>query len=93
MIIECRCGTCYLEELLYEAILSGAPPDDCIIWVWQQEADGHDSQIVLNVHRRPAQVAPMDLLIFQAHQLGHARPTDVYVQQTHLCRRSSSKEG
>ena len=74
----------YFEELLDEAILPGPAPDDSIVRVGQQEAYGHDRQVVLHIHGRPAQVAPVDLLVFEPCQLGHAGAADVHIQQSYL---------
>jgi hypothetical protein len=45
---------------------------------------GHDSQVVLHIHRGPATATLVDLLSLQPCQLGGGRATDVYVQQTNL---------
>lgn len=41
----------HLEKLLYESILAGTSPDDGIILVGQQEADGHDPEVLIHKHR------------------------------------------
>ena len=75
----------HLEELLDEAVLARAPPDDGIVLVWQQEADGHDAQALIHKDRGPARGAGVNLLALQAQHARYAWPADVNVQQPHLC--------
>ena len=54
-----------LEELLDEAVLAHATPDDGVVAVGKHEADGHDAEVVVHVHRLPPQVTLVDLLALQ----------------------------
>jgi hypothetical protein len=43
-------------------VLFGAPPYDGLVGTAEQEADGHDSQVVLHIHWRPPGRALVHLL-------------------------------
>jgi len=44
----------------------------------------HDPKVVLNIHRRPACIALVDLLSFQSKHLWYAWPTYVNIQKPNL---------
>mmetsp|Transcript_32810 Transcript_32810/g.83279 ORF Transcript_32810/g.83279 Transcript_32810/m.83279 type:complete len:385 (-) Transcript_32810:114-1268(-) len=73
-----------LEELLDQPVLARSAPDDRLVRVGQHEADGHDGQVVLHVHGRPAHSALVHLLPLQPQHLGYTGPADVDVEQAHL---------
>mmetsp|Transcript_8480 Transcript_8480/g.52987 ORF Transcript_8480/g.52987 Transcript_8480/m.52987 type:complete len:373 (-) Transcript_8480:54-1172(-) len=73
-----------LEELFDEAVFPGSPPDDGFVFVVEQESDGHDTEVVVHIHRGPSEVALMHFLSFQSQHGGYRRSTDVHVQQPHF---------
>ena len=65
------------EELLDQTVLPGSPPDDRVVHIGEHEADGHDPQVVVHVHRGPATSTLMHLLSHQAQ----LQPTHIHTHR------------
>lgn len=73
-----------LEELLDQAVLLGAAPDDGVVAVGKHELDAHDCQVFRNPNGTPAGVAHVYRLLLDTHHLGDAGPADVRVHDADL---------
>uniref|UniRef100_A0A8W7P1Q1 Uncharacterized protein n=1 Tax=Anopheles coluzzii TaxID=1518534 RepID=A0A8W7P1Q1_ANOCL len=68
------------QELANHAVLLRPPPDDCIVRAAEQEADRHQAEIVLDVHRRPARTALVHLLAEHTEHAWLRRTADVDIE-------------
>eukprot|EP00964_Phaeocystis_antarctica_P050621 scaffold29466_cov57-Phaeocystis_antarctica.AAC.13 len=91
------------QELLDQAVLTRAAPDDGAVLVGQHEADGHDAELdvvvvraqslLRDVHGRPARGALVDGLAGEAEHVWYARATDVDVEQADAQALAREREG
>ena len=72
-----------LEELLDEAVLLRAAPDDGVVAVRQHELHGHDGEVVEDPDGRPAGRADVDRRRLDAEHLRDRGPADVRVHDAH----------
>jgi hypothetical protein len=73
-----------LQELFDQSVFPRPAPDDGVVRVGEQKADGHHRQVLRDVHGLPPAVALMHVLAFLVEHDRRAGAADVDVQQAHI---------